>query len=332
MDVTRRAMIDPLRKCPLQCEFCYYRYAEQTSIRPLEEIQRCIQTAAERGNTAVDITGGEPLAHPDIVEMVQYCRSHDLAVRVISSLVGPRLAVDRLIGAEGVGWLVSMHGLQDVHNATVGIQTARQIQEIRLESIAQAAMWDVNCVITSRNQNGLAAFADYLVTFYRGRLPRIVNFINFNPHYEWRAAASTRDLVADLRIVETQLNTALGTLESAGVGCNVRYYPMCCVAPHYRRCVCNDLHVAFDSGEWSNDLRDLTIEFAEDYGRRLSSRIEEKGLPCSQCGLQWICGGANKHLHAASRERDGELLQPQPRPDGEADAMYYRRLNLRGMA
>ena len=52
--------------------------------------------------------------------------------------------------------------------------------------------------------------------------------------------------VADLRAVEVMLTPEIERLEAAGVGVNLRYYPMCRMKPELRRTICNDLQVGFD--------------------------------------------------------------------------------------
>ena len=130
------------------------------------------------------------------------------------------------------------------------------------------------------------------------------------------------------------MDEAIGVLEEANTGGNVRYYPMCRLAEQYRRCVCNDLHVAFDSGEWDYDIQPKSFEAFRRYGEQLSGRTEEKGEPCRSCDLQNICGGANKWWHAASTAGHGEQLWPQfiSYNFDRTDIYRYRRDNGRGMA
>lgn len=329
--VTRRAVIDPLRLCHLRCDFCYYLHGDMQSVRPWPEVRDELRRHAERDCTAVDVTGGEPLRYPQITELVAECKSLGMSVRVISSLIAAPGVVEQAIKAGVDGFLVSCHGSTAVtHDAIVHVTNARAIQHQRLEQLAGRAVIDLNYVIVSANQDEIERFATYCQAWH----PRIVNFINFNPHYEWRKRPETASLVADLRLAGPQLDAAIDVLESVGIGVNVRYYPMCAVSERHRKNICNDLHVPFDSGEWNNAIASFRTATAYQYGFKLSQANEEKGDPCNRCDLQWICGGANRHWHQASRQTHGEQLVAinLPADIDRRDWYHYRRNNALGMA
>jgi MoaA/NifB/PqqE/SkfB family radical SAM enzyme len=327
---THRAVIDPLRRCGLKCAFCYYRHSGDTSsVRPWNEVQQEIDAAKARGNEWLDITGGEPMLYPEIAELVRYAHQQDLQVRIITSCIVPNTKLLDVLEARVDDWLISMHGLRDTHDRLVGHDGAREQQERWLAQIGNG--FCINYVIVRDNQHELAPFARYL----RRWKPRIVNFIQFNPHHAWRQHPESQKFVADLSVVGPQLNEAIDYLEEMGCGVNVRYYPMCRIRADLRRCVCNDLHVAFDSGEWDYwpEIPEKTFDAHWAWGIRVSQRTEEKGQPCCACDLQEICGGANRFWHAVARELYGEPLLPANDPRVERQDFYrYRRLNARGMA
>ena len=324
--VTRRGVIDPLRLCHLRCDFCYYLHSDMVSVRPFVDVQRDVDAAVKRGDTHLDITGGEPLRYPQIADLIAYALSVGLRSRIISSLIAPQRTISAVMDAGLDDWLVSMHGAAaNTHDTIVHIAGARSIQEQRLEMIRAHMGISVNYVMIRDNQSEIAQFADYVLRWR----PRIVNFINFNPHYLWPKHPETGNLVADLRIAGPELDWAIDRLEGEGVAVHVRYFPMCWLREDHRENVCNDLHVALDSGEWSNALATKNLAEAERYGRGLSQRNEEQGEPCCGCALHAVCGGANKHWHAASRARDGELLRAiRPGEVGEISQptyWHYRR-------
>ena len=332
---TRRAVIDPLRRCPCSCKFCYYRHKGETWIKPFAEVQRDIDAAAARDNDRLDVTGGEPLVYPDLVELVAYARqAHGMDCRVITSCIGDRAQLDRLLarGSEAPDWLISMHGLAETHNLLVGVHHARARQIAAIGQILRSGRpsFSVNFVLVRQNQDEIAAFAQWLAQFR----PRVVNFINFNLHHqEWRASPLALDLVADFRQVLPQWPEAIGVLEEAGAGVNLRYYPMCLVAPEFRRCVSNDLHVGFDTGEWDYDLQPKTFARFREWSCQLSAATEEKGPPCDRCELQWVCGGGNRYWHRAAIQRYGEILLAQTGTGVPPNDFYhYRHNNVAGFA
>lgn len=329
---TARAVIDPLRRCSVNCSFCYYRHKGQEWVNPIDVVERQIDQAAARGNTAIDITGGEPLVHPDIVRMVRYAQGrHGMDVRVITSCIGNGRAVDELLDCVPPDWLISVHGPEPRHDSLVGFAGARKRQLAMLDKIQASSCptFCTNTVIVRDNQEELVELAKWLAEIR----PRVVNLINFNPHHEWRSSPQTAAMVANWQITERQLAEAIPILEAAGCGVNVRYYPMCRLPAEYRRCVCNDLHVAFDSGEWDYDITPKTFQAFRAWSLDLSERTEEQGEPCNRCPMHAVCGGANRYGHAVSQQLYGELLTPIDDPDADPGDFYaYRKHNARGMA
>jgi len=63
-------MLEPLYRCNLRCRSCgKIELAEMAPDKKLS-VQQCVDAAREAGVPVVSITGGEPLLHPDIPEVV----------------------------------------------------------------------------------------------------------------------------------------------------------------------------------------------------------------------------------------------------------------------
>lgn len=63
--------LEPTKRCNLYCEGCYSRN-EKNSDKSLEQIRSELDVfTAKRKTDAISITGGDPLVHPDIVEIVR---------------------------------------------------------------------------------------------------------------------------------------------------------------------------------------------------------------------------------------------------------------------
>ena len=148
------------------------------------------------------------------------------------------------------------------------------------------------------NQHELYELAQWMIT----KNPSVTNWIAMNPHGEWaQKPRDTFDVVANLRQVEPIMNNVIELLENNGIVVNLRYYPMCRIAEKYRKCISNDLHVTFEvndpvlgfdtNWEWSYKIKPKTFEAHYAWGKQTSINMEEKGKPCCDCKLQWICGG-----------------------------------------
>jgi len=74
-------------RCPLHCVYCSNPLELQARSAELstEEWSRVFKEAAEAGVLQADFTGGEPLARPDIVELVRNARAAGLYVSLITS-------------------------------------------------------------------------------------------------------------------------------------------------------------------------------------------------------------------------------------------------------
>jgi hypothetical protein len=203
-----------------------------------------------------------------------------------------------------------------------------------MAKIAARMRYCANYVLVGANQMEMADWARWLLSLDHAP-PKVVNFINFNPHYGWK---NMRDKaianIIDLRIAGPILDEAIDILEEAGIGVNVRYFPMCGLAERHYKNVCNDLHVALDFGEWDNAIGNRNLSSAERYGRQLSLHNELQTEPCASCGLKPMCGGANKIWHQLAMDKFGtETLTPQPAPEGVTEPAYwhYRGRNVLGL-
>jgi pyrroloquinoline quinone biosynthesis protein E len=74
-------------RCPLHCVYCSNPLELQARSSELstEDWSRVFQEAATAGVLQVDFTGGEPLARPDIVDLVRAARAAGLYVNLITS-------------------------------------------------------------------------------------------------------------------------------------------------------------------------------------------------------------------------------------------------------
>jgi PqqA peptide cyclase len=74
-------------RCPLHCVYCSnpLELQSRTNELPTETWSRVFSEAAQLGVLQADFTGGEPLARPDIVELIRTARAAGLYVNLITS-------------------------------------------------------------------------------------------------------------------------------------------------------------------------------------------------------------------------------------------------------
>jgi radical SAM protein with 4Fe4S-binding SPASM domain len=99
-------------RCPMGCPHCYAASEPEGALASLEEIERVLDQLRENGVTQVAIGGGEPLGHPDIIQVLERCRQRGMVPNLTTNglyLDAARLAaLKRCCGAvalslEGVG-------------------------------------------------------------------------------------------------------------------------------------------------------------------------------------------------------------------------------------
>jgi MoaA/NifB/PqqE/SkfB family radical SAM enzyme len=291
-----------------------------TSIRPVDDILKEIDAGVLRGNNYMDITGGEPTLHPNIIQIIKYALSKGVRTCIITNAIVSESKTTELLNSGLDEFLISIHGLEETHNKLTQFNSAREKQIRFLNQIRGKISFRFNLVINSYNQTELLSIAEWMVEWK----PSIVNFINFNPHYEWTNSISSKTIVADLRIVEPLLNQSIKLLEDNNSGVNVRYYPMCRISEDYRRCICNDLHVSFDPYEWDYSIQPKTFDAHKNWGISGSKSIENKDAPCKDCYLQNICGGINKSFNQIT---GGQMIDAIRSGNRLPDDFYYYRKN-----
>lgn len=71
-------------RCNLDCSYCT-EYDNSQPHPPLEELKKWLRKIRELGTMRIALVGGEPLTHPDIVELVRYCRELGFATSLTTN-------------------------------------------------------------------------------------------------------------------------------------------------------------------------------------------------------------------------------------------------------
>lgn len=74
----------PMRRCNLACVYCN-EFDDVSKPVPLEEMKRRVDKLAELGTACVTISGGEPLMHPDLDEVIAHVRRRGIVVTLITN-------------------------------------------------------------------------------------------------------------------------------------------------------------------------------------------------------------------------------------------------------
>jgi PqqA peptide cyclase len=121
-------------RCPLHCVYCSnpLELAARSEELPTEVWSRVFAEAAAAGVMQVDLTGGEPLARPDLVQLIQSARVAGLYVNLITSgLPLDEKRLDELVAAGLDHFQLSFQGArEETANEISGSKS--QVQKLRV--------------------------------------------------------------------------------------------------------------------------------------------------------------------------------------------------------
>jgi MoaA/NifB/PqqE/SkfB family radical SAM enzyme len=98
------AHIIPMRRCNLACEYCN-EYDDFSKPVPLEQMVQRVDKLGALGTSVVTISGGEPLLHPDLDQIIARIRKNGMIAGMITN--GYLLVADRIqrLNRAGLEWL-----------------------------------------------------------------------------------------------------------------------------------------------------------------------------------------------------------------------------------
>jgi MoaA/NifB/PqqE/SkfB family radical SAM enzyme len=298
--LTKRTVIWPGYMCDLRCVFCYNDGMDK-DWRPFsgkgglkEEVEK---KRLRYHNRYIDFMGGEPTLHPEIVDILRYCRSISIKPTLIThalALSNQRyLARLRMAGVED--FLVSVHGIGETADRifNVGKKDLFNRQLRAISNINEAGIrFRVNTTLIRWNKEELEKIAALAVEHEALAL----NFIMFNPHFAW-ARRTAIEFQARYSEIAPFLKKAIDICARNGIEVNVRYFPFCQLQG-YEKHIYNCTQLPYDHHEWDyNSWHDLGAQNpGKDWYYREGKRQAErngnvKGDTCMNCALRHICDG-----------------------------------------
>ena len=100
MDHPVLAHIIPTRRCNLSCTYCN-EFDDFSPPVPIETMKRRLDLLAGLKTAAVSLSGGEPLLHPQLDEIIAHIRSHGMMAGMITN--GYLLTADRIVRLNRAG-------------------------------------------------------------------------------------------------------------------------------------------------------------------------------------------------------------------------------------
>jgi MoaA/NifB/PqqE/SkfB family radical SAM enzyme len=134
------AHIIPMRRCNLDCGYCN-EYDDSSKPVPLEEMKKRLDLLADMGTSIITISGGEPLMHPELDDVIRHIRKRGMIAGMITN--GFFLNKERIERLNDAG----LEHLQiSIDNAAPDEVSKKSLKSLdgRLEMLSEWAEFQVN--------------------------------------------------------------------------------------------------------------------------------------------------------------------------------------------
>jgi hopanoid biosynthesis associated radical SAM protein HpnH len=111
--------IEPLFACNLSCPGCGKIQYPTDILRKRLSVTDVVNAVEESGTPMVSIAGGEPLLHPQIVEMVEALVTRKIYVYLCTNAILLRRRLEKFTPSEYFSFVVHMDGLRERHDEAV---------------------------------------------------------------------------------------------------------------------------------------------------------------------------------------------------------------------
>ena len=132
--------IIPNRRCNLACTYCN-EFDDFSKPVPLPEMKRRLDTLAGMGTSIITISGGEPLMHPDLDEIVRHIRRRGMIAGMITN--GFFLNRERIEQLNAAGLEHLQISIDNTMPDEVSKKSLKSLDS-RLEMLAEHAVFQVN--------------------------------------------------------------------------------------------------------------------------------------------------------------------------------------------
>jgi MoaA/NifB/PqqE/SkfB family radical SAM enzyme len=132
--------IIPMRRCNLDCGYCN-EYDNVSKPVPLGEMKKRLDILADMGTSIITISGGEPLMHPELEEIIRHIRKRGMIAGMITN--GFLLSKERIATLNKAGLEHLQISIDNVVPDEVSKKSLKTL-DIRLEWLAEFAVFQVN--------------------------------------------------------------------------------------------------------------------------------------------------------------------------------------------
>jgi MoaA/NifB/PqqE/SkfB family radical SAM enzyme len=157
------AHLIPIRRCNLSCAYCN-EYDDSSAPVKTESLCRRVDLLAEFGTTAITLSGGEPLLHPELEKVIGRIRGHGILAGLISN--GYLMTRERIRSLNKAGLEYLQISIDNVQPDEVSKKSLKVLDK-KLTWLAELAEFKVN--INSVIGGGIKDPRDALTVARRAR-------------------------------------------------------------------------------------------------------------------------------------------------------------------
>src|SRR3982750_3554967 len=134
------AHLIPMRRCNLACGYCN-EYDHSSTPVPLDIMKRRLSKLADLGTSIVTLSGGEPMMHPELDEIIHHIRSRGMIAGLISN--GYYFTPERIRRLNKAGLEYLQISIDNVNPDEVSRKSLRVLDK-KLRYLAEHADFHVN--------------------------------------------------------------------------------------------------------------------------------------------------------------------------------------------
>jgi MoaA/NifB/PqqE/SkfB family radical SAM enzyme len=134
------AHIIPMRRCNLACGYCN-EYDKVSEPVPIDVMNRRLDKLGELGTSVVTISGGEPLLHPQLDDIIARIRSHGMLAGLISN--GYFFTPERVKRLNEAGLEYLQISIDNVTPDEVSKKSLKRLEK-KLQALSEHAAFHVN--------------------------------------------------------------------------------------------------------------------------------------------------------------------------------------------
>ena len=132
--------IIPIRRCNIDCGYCN-EYDKTSAPVPIDVMKHRIDKLASLGTSVVAFSGGEPMLHPDLDDLIRHIRGHGMMAGLITN--GYFLVPKRIHELNDAGLDFLQISIDNIEPDEVSKKSLRLLDK-KLEWLRDYATFDIN--------------------------------------------------------------------------------------------------------------------------------------------------------------------------------------------